>query len=47
MLTGEIEISVDDFKVINAVKKSLPFSIRDYNKVSTMRCLIGKYYALK
>ncbi|XP_073987845.1 aspartyl-tRNA synthetase, mitochondrial isoform X2 [Rhodnius prolixus] len=47
MLTGEIEISVDDFKVINAVKKSLPFSIRDYNKANEATRMKFRYLDLR
>ncbi|CAH1389041.1 unnamed protein product [Nezara viridula] len=32
--TGEIEVIANDFSVINAVRKKLPFSIRNYNKAS-------------
>lgn len=34
MSTGEIEVMVNNFTVINAVQKKLPFSIRNYNKAS-------------
>ncbi|KAJ9592823.1 hypothetical protein L9F63_015514, partial [Diploptera punctata] len=34
MCTGSIEVALKDFKVVNMAKKQLPFSIRDFSKVS-------------
>lgn len=33
MPTGEIEVLVDDIKVLSAARQNLPYLIRDYNKV--------------
>ncbi|KAK9510746.1 hypothetical protein O3M35_005469 [Rhynocoris fuscipes] len=47
MVTGEIEISVDDYKVLNSVRNSLPFSIRDYNKANEATRLKYRYMDLR
>lgn len=40
MSTGEVEVMANDFSVINAVQKKLPFSIRNYNKVTISLLLL-------
>lgn len=36
MATGEVEVMVEEYKVISPARKDLPFIIRDFNQV-------GKY----
>lgn len=40
MPTGSIEVVLNDFMIISTAKKQLPFTIRDFNKVSA---LISEY----
>ncbi|XP_014275258.1 aspartate--tRNA ligase, mitochondrial isoform X2 [Halyomorpha halys] len=47
MSTGEIEVMANDFSIINAVKKKLPFSIRNYSKASENLRIKHRYLDLR
>lgn len=36
MPTGEVEVIADEFSLVNAAKNQLPFSIREFSKVSNI-----------
>lgn len=44
MLTGEIEVTVVEFEVLNPAKPNLPFLIRDHNKVRVSLYIFFSFY---
>jgi hypothetical protein len=43
MPTGNVEVVLKEFKIINVSKKQLPFAIRDFQKVNAVidKCKLG------